>query len=76
MALNKGDAACTSGLSQRIFDQWRNDPAAGFSPSMTPEQLNMLKTLCWAVAKGVVDEIVANAQVTDSGGTPTGEKVK
>lgn len=77
MALNKGNTACTTGLSKRIYDQWRNDPAAGFVPSMSAAQENMLKTLCFAVAQGVVDEIVANGVVTQADHTTlTGELLK
>jgi hypothetical protein len=66
MAMNKGNSACTEGLSQRIFDQWSVDPAAGFSSPLSGPQTSMLKTLCWAVAKAVVEEIQDNAEVVDS----------
>jgi hypothetical protein len=66
MALNAGNSACTTGLSKRIYDQWSADPSAGFSSSLTTAQQNSLKSLCWAVAKSVVDEIQANAQVSGS----------
>lgn len=67
MALNKGNSTCTTGLSKRIYDQWSTDSAAGFTSPMSPTQQNMLKTLCWAVAQSVVDEIQANARVTSGG---------
>ncbi len=75
MALNKGNSACTTGLSKRIYDQWSADPAAGFSSPMTGTQQNMLKTLCWAVAQGIVDEIQANAAVSGSTSEGGGETI-
>jgi len=77
MALSK------ESLSQRIYTQlvsaWgvsaqvpQEGTQAGNS-SLNP--LEMLKTLCDAIAEGVVNEIVQNAQVQTTAGAPDGEHV-
>lgn len=68
MALNAGDASCTTGLSKRIFDNWTADPSSGFMSPLTPAADGAVKSLCYAVAKAVVDEIQANAHVVVSDG--------
>lgn len=62
MALNPGNEACTNGLSKRIYDYWTADARAGFSPDFATNQSaqGSVKSLCWAVARGVVDEIIEN----------------
>jgi hypothetical protein len=60
--INAGDSDCTTGLSKRIYDNWKADSRAGFSPDFdtnVPAQ-GSVKSICWAIAKGVVDEIKAH----------------
>lgn len=64
MALAAGNSGCTSGLSQRIYDYLVADSRNGFSSPMSAAQSDAVKALCYAVARAVVDEIVANAAVT------------
>jgi hypothetical protein len=63
MALNKGDSDCTTGLSKRIYNHWLADARNGFSSPLSAAQQDTLKSLCWAVAQAVVEEIQANADV-------------
>jgi len=63
MALDAGNEECESGLSKRIYDAWRTDARAGFAADF-PTNVNAqkaVKALCWAVAKSVVEEILANS---------------
>lgn len=61
MALQKGDAACTTGLSKRIYDaRWADKDAIGLNAAGQAA----LKADCYAIACAVVDEIQANASVT------------
>ena len=64
MAMNAGNSGCTSGLSQRVYDYLIADARNGFSSPMSSEQSDAVKALCYAVARGVVDEIQANAVVS------------
>jgi hypothetical protein len=68
MAMDKGNAECTSGLSKRIYDAWTGDERAGFMEGFdqNASALGSIKSLCWAVAQAVVDEIQANARVVSS----------
>jgi hypothetical protein len=61
--LEKGDAECASGLSKRIFDRWTADTRSGFVDPLEGDALGSVKSLCWAVAQAVVDEIQENAKV-------------
>lgn len=63
MALNAGDAGCTTGLSGRIYTNWTGAAANGFSVPLSSDQTAAVKALCYAVALAVVDEIMANASV-------------
>lgn len=64
MALNAGDANCTTGLSKRVFDYLTADSRNGFVDPLDGAALDAVRALCWAVARGVVDEIATNADVT------------
>ena len=64
MPLSKGNAACTTGLSKRIYDNWTSDSRNGFVNPLTAGAQDNIRSLCWAVAQAVVDEIQANAAVT------------
>ncbi len=57
MALDAGNAACTSGLSKRIYDYM----VAKWAPGFTPGQ--EWKDVCHSIAQAVVDEITANAEL-------------
>lgn len=64
MALNAGNADCTTGLSQRIYDYLVADARNGFVDPLEGAARDAVRALCWATARAVVDEIVANADVT------------
>lgn len=64
MALNAGNSACSTGLSKRVYDYLIADSRNGFSASMTSAQTDAVKALCYAIARGVVDEIQADAVVS------------
>jgi hypothetical protein len=64
MALNAGDAACSSGLAQRIYNAIIGGTNTGFSGSMTTAQTDSIKALCYGIAVGVVAEIQSNASVS------------
>lgn len=67
MALNAGDAACSSGLSQRIYNFWTGDTANnGMVTPLTGTAQTNVKSLCWAIAQAVVAEIHANGAVSVS----------
>jgi hypothetical protein len=66
MSLAAGDAACTTGLSKRILDNWLADVTGGFVNPMPAAGLVSLKAMAYGVAKAVVDEITANAHVSGS----------
>jgi len=74
MALNAGNAACSTGFSKTLYDYWTGDASNGFSGSMSANQTAMVKSLCYAVARAVVYEMQTNAVVnvtadTDDFGT-------
>lgn len=56
MALNAGDAACSTGLSKRLYD-------AILAGATGATDNAALKALCYAIATSVVDEITTNADV-------------
>jgi hypothetical protein len=64
MALNAGDAGCTSGMSQRIYLAIIGGTGTGFSASPTVAQLDCIRALAYGIASGVVAEIQSNASVT------------
>lgn len=64
MSLSIGNKTCTTGLSKRVYDtlaaEWL--AAFGWNISTEPAQTRQIYQLfCYSVAKGVVDEIQANA---------------
>jgi hypothetical protein len=76
MAINAGDAACSTGLSGSIFAYWLFDPDNGFSPQLTTEQLRLLKAQCYQWARAIAAAHNADASgsavnVVD-GETPAG----
>lgn len=60
--LEKGDAACSSGLSKRMFDTWTGLPVAdsGLADPLEGAAEKCVKAMCWAFASAVVDELQAN----------------
>ena len=79
MALDKGDADCTSGLSKEIYDKLKAmvESKTGWAELEASEKACILecqKDQAWIYAETLVDHIVANAevktvQVTDPVGT-------
>ena len=74
MALQAGDAGCTTGMALRIYNAIIGGTNTGFSGSMTTAQTDSIKALCYGIAVGVVAEIQSNASVsvtadTDAFGT-------
>jgi len=64
MALQVGDAACTTGMSLRIYSAIVGGTGTGFSASPTTAQLDSLRALAYGIAVGVVGEIQSNASVS------------
>ena len=63
MALSKGNAACTTGLSKRIYDYLQADRSrAAFSGTPTTPEQDFCRWIAWACAQGLVDEVVANGE--------------
>jgi len=66
MGLSIGDKDCTSGLSKRIYDnlkaEWLNEFNYDLGGESADNQTTW-KLVCYAVAKGVVDELEANAEL-------------
>lgn len=63
MALNAGNADCTTGMSKTLYDNLTSDARNGFSSPMSATQSDAVKALCYAVARAVVYEMTANAVV-------------
>lgn len=67
MALDPGDITATSGLAQRIFDNFMlNSSACGFGASPSPAAESMLKAQAYCIAQAIVDEIQANGEAVVS----------
>jgi hypothetical protein len=84
MAISAGDAACTTGLSARIYNQRVADIAAGnsegFSYPPTAGQTAIIKAESHNLAQALVDEVNASqwdgtTQVTSGGGVGGGWQV-
>ena len=69
MALNAGNAACSTGFSKTLYDYWTGDASNGFSGSMSADQTAMVKSLCYAIARAVVYEMQANATTSVTANT-------
>jgi hypothetical protein len=68
VALNKGNADCTSGLSKRIYDRMKVNieakPQWGDLPQSDKDNiLNAKKEEAWVYAQSDVEEYQANAEV-------------
>ncbi len=68
MALQVGDTACSSGMAQRICLAIIGGVSTGFSGTLTTDQTNAIKALCYGIAVGVVGEIQTNSSVTVTAG--------
>jgi hypothetical protein len=66
MAMNAGNSDCTTGLSKRIYDFWIADIRNQFGVTPAAAAHDFAKSLAYATARAVVDEIVANAEVSGS----------
>lgn len=62
MAIDAGDANCTTGLSKRIRDYWVADTRAGFVSPLNALADDTINALCFAISRAVKDEIVANGE--------------
>ncbi len=63
MALDAGDADCTSGLSHEIYEAMTTDTRAGFSSPMSGAQEGALKALAYSIAATAIAHVVAHAEV-------------
>lgn len=72
MALNAGNAECTTGLSKRVYDYWVADARSGFVSPLNAAAIDCIRAQSYAIARAVVDEIAANAAVTVTISTGTG----
>ena len=63
MALAKGDAACGTGLSRRVYENLAAGiDMSGLDPALCAAYRARLRLLAHAVASAVVDEIQANGE--------------
>jgi len=66
MALDAGNADCTSGLSKRVYDNLCARWLASFGWDLTAATATIQtqwKDVCYSLSKGVVDEFEANAEL-------------
>ncbi len=63
MALDAGDADCTSGLSHEVYEAMTTDTRAGFSSPLSAEQEGAIKALAYSIAAAAVAHLVAHAEV-------------
>lgn len=63
MALDAGDADCTSGLSHEIYEAMTTDTRAGFSDPMSADHEGALKALAYSIAAAAVAHLIAHAEV-------------
>jgi len=66
MALQVGNAACTTGMSQRIYLAIVGGTSTGLSSPLTTAQADSLKAIAYGIAVGVVGEIQTNGTVSVS----------
>lgn len=67
MALLTGNKTCTTGLSKRVYDNLCSVWLSDMGYDLTAESATNKQTwqlVCYSVAKGVVDEIQANAALS------------
>ena len=63
--INAGDAACSSGLSKRIYDNWTGDAGNGFASPLPPAAQAYVKSHAWQWAQAIRDQLVAEAVFAD-----------
>lgn len=63
MALDAGDADCTSGLSHEVYEAMTTDTRAGFSSPLSSDQEGAIKALAYSIAAAAVAHLVAHAEV-------------
>jgi hypothetical protein len=63
MALDAGDADCTSGLSHEVYEAMTTDTRAGFSSHLSSDQEGAIKALAYSIAAAAVAHLVAHAEV-------------
>lgn len=63
MAMNAGDATCTSGLAQVIYNYLSGDASCGFSSPLSDAQTTALKHLAYRLAQSTVTYVQAHAEV-------------
>lgn len=63
MALDAGDADCTSGLSHEVYEAMTTDTRAGFSSPMSGAQEGAVKALAYSIAAAAIAHVVAHAEV-------------
>lgn len=63
MAMNAGDASCSSGLAQVIYNYRTGDSAAGFSSPLSSSQATALKHDCYQLALSIVSYLQAHTEV-------------
>ncbi len=63
MALDAGDAGCTTGLSHEIYEAMTTDTRSGFSSPLSSDQEGALKALAYSIAAAAVAHVVAHAEV-------------
>lgn len=65
--LDAGDPGCTTGIAKRIYDQLTADVRNGFSAPLSAAQEDAVKSICYAAAKGVADEVNADGGLGGGG---------
>ena len=64
MSMNAGDAGCTSGLSQVVYNYRTGDPSTGFSSPLSAAQTTALKHDCYQLSLAIVTYIQGHAEVS------------
>ncbi len=64
MAMNAGDATCSSGLAQVIYNYRTGDSATGFSSPLSAAQSTALKHDCYQLALSIVSYLQGHAEVS------------
>jgi hypothetical protein len=52
-----GNADCTEGLSEAVYEYWTSDDRSGFVTPLNAAGEASVKALCWAIARALVDYI-------------------
>jgi len=57
IAIDEGNPACTSGMSQKVYDGWTGDPANGFISPLPASAVTLLKAQCYRWCKGIAEQL-------------------